>query len=209
MDRDKTTSSNERASQYSIALAYLRAFLIVFVVAHHAAQGYNVILPPADASSLTEHLGSMRAISPVIDEQRSDLLSLFAAFNDSFFMSLLFLLSGLFFWSSLQSKGSAMFLRDRLLRLGVPLAAMTILRPLTYYPTYLQTGGGVGLADFWRQWSAIEWGDGTAVGICWGTYRQRRLRRRSRALPLSCVHNAEKKSTRLDQPRGQAHRLKG
>jgi len=21
---------------------------------------------------------------------------------------------------------------------------------------YLQTGGGVGLADFWRQWSAIE-----------------------------------------------------
>lgn len=146
--------------QFNIPLAYLRAFLIVLVVAHHAAMGYQQILPESSASSLAEHLESMRAISPVNDEQRSGLLSLFAAFNDNFFMALLFLLSGLFVWNSLQSKGRAHFLRDRLIRLGVPLAAMVILRPLTYYPTYLQVGGDAGLADFWQQWSATDWRGG-------------------------------------------------
>jgi hypothetical protein len=89
------------------------------------------------------------------------MLSLFAAFNDSFLMALLFLISGLFVWNSLQSKGRWVFLRDRLIRLGLPLAAMVLLRPLTYYTTYLQTGGDGGLSDFWQQWSAIEWRGGT------------------------------------------------
>src|SRR5215467_13007348 len=43
-------------------------------------------------------------------------------FNDTFFMALMFLLSGLFVWPSLERKGSARFLRDRTLRLGVPFA---------------------------------------------------------------------------------------
>jgi peptidoglycan/LPS O-acetylase OafA/YrhL len=156
----KASSADAAGRQFNIPLAYLRAFIIVLVVAQHAAMGYQQILPESGASSLSEHLESMRAISPVNDEQRSGLLSLFAAFNDSFFMALLFLLSGLFVWDSLQSKGAARFLRDRLIRLGVPLAAMAILRPLTYYPTYLQTGGQAGLTDFWQQWSSIEWRGG-------------------------------------------------
>jgi hypothetical protein len=149
-----------QSKQYNTPLAYLRTFIIVLVVAHHATMAYHVILPEPIASSLSEHLESIQAISPVIDEQRSVVLSIFASFNDNFFMPLLFLLSGLFVWHSLQHKGGLTFTRDRLIRLGLPLAAMVVLRPLTYYSTYLQIGGDAGLSDFWQQWSAIEWRGG-------------------------------------------------
>ena len=82
---ETTSSANASGRQFSAPLAYLRAFIIVLVVAHHAAMGYQQILPESGASSLSEHLESMRAISPVNDEQRSGLLSLFAFFNDNFF----------------------------------------------------------------------------------------------------------------------------
>jgi len=147
-------------ARFNIPLAYLRTSIIVLVVAHHAAVGYHVIVPETAVSSLSEHLQSMHAISPVNDVQRSDILSLFASLNDSFMMALLFLLSGLFVWDSLQRKGRVKFLRDRLIRLGLPLVAMVILRPMTYYPTYLQTGGDAGFSGFWQQWGAIEWRGG-------------------------------------------------
>jgi hypothetical protein len=52
---------------------------------------------------------------PVIDSQRGSGFSLFVGFNDVFFMSLMFLLSGLFVWRSLDRKGAAGFLRERIL----------------------------------------------------------------------------------------------
>jgi len=149
-----------RGRSFNVALAYLRAFIIVLVVAHHAAMAYHPILPSFEATSLVEYMQSVQAISPVNDEQRSGMLALFAGFNDTFFMALLFLLSGLFAWGSLQKKGEGPYLRDRLLRLGVPLVLMVVLRPLTYYPTYLQNGGDGGFTDFWTQWSRLEWRGG-------------------------------------------------
>src|ERR1700721_1759041 len=51
-------------------------------------------------------------------------------FNDSFFMSAMFFLSGLFVWPSLQRKGTGWFLRDRWWRLGPPfIIAVVILMP--------------------------------------------------------------------------------
>src|ERR1700761_4553427 len=44
----------------------------------------------------------------------------FVTFNDSYFMAAMFLLSGLFTWSSLKRKGVGDFLRGRLLRLALP-----------------------------------------------------------------------------------------
>lgn len=150
----------QQEKSFNIPLAYLRTFIIVLVVAHHATMAYQVVLTEPVAASLSEYLQSIQAISPVIDEQRSEMLSLFAAFNDNFFMPLLFLVSGLFVWGSLEKRGRFSFLRERLIRLGLPLGLMVVLRPLTYYPTYLQTGGDAGLADFWQQWSSIEWRGG-------------------------------------------------
>jgi hypothetical protein len=149
-----------RVMEFNVSLAYLRTFIIVLVVAHHATMAYNVVLTEPVASSLSEHLQSMRAISSVIDEDRSPALSLFAAFNDNFFMPLLFLVSGLFVLNSMQRRGRLSFVRERLIRLGLPLGLMVVLRPLTYYPTYLQIGGEGGFADFWQQWSAIGWRGG-------------------------------------------------
>ena len=157
---DSGTPIELGARQYNTPLAYLRAFIIVLVVAHHAVMAYHIVLTEPLASSLADHLGSIHAISPVVDVQRSGMLSLFAALNDNFFMALLFFVSGLFVWKGLRRKGPLNYLRDRLIRLGVPLALMVALRPLTYYATYLQTGGDAGLADFWQQWSAIEWRGG-------------------------------------------------
>lgn len=159
-DSDRIEQAQRQNKPLNTPLAYLRTFIIVLVVAHHGTMAYHVILTEPVASSLSEHLQSMRAISPVIDAQRSGMLSLFAAFNDNFFMPLLFLVSGLFVWGSLEKRGRLSFLRERLVRLGLPLGLMVVLRPLTYYPTYLQAGGDAGLADFWQQWSSIEWRGG-------------------------------------------------
>src|SRR5204863_6788746 len=48
--------------------------------------------------------------------------------TDSFFMAMFFFLSGLFVWPSLAHKAPLSFVRDRLLRLGLPfaIAAFTI-----------------------------------------------------------------------------------
>ncbi|MBW2395653.1 MAG: acyltransferase [Deltaproteobacteria bacterium] len=159
-ENEKGAGIGPRDKLYNTPLAYLRAFIIVLVVAHHSVMAYHIILTEPLASSLADHLGSMQAISPVIDAQRSGMLSLFAAFNDGFFMPLLFFVSGLFVWNSLRRKGRLDYFRDRLLRLGLPLVLMVALRPLTYYATYLQLGGDGGLADFWQQWSSIEWRGG-------------------------------------------------
>jgi peptidoglycan/LPS O-acetylase OafA/YrhL len=56
------------------------------------------------------------------------------------------------------------FLRDRLLRLGLPFViAAALLAPLAYYPTYLQSPGHSGLAGFWIQWTSLgQWPAGPA-----------------------------------------------
>ncbi len=59
--------------------------------------------------------------------------------TDSFFMAMFFFLSGLFVWPSLAHKAPQIFVRDRLLRLGLPfvIAAFTII-PIAYYAIELR-----------------------------------------------------------------------
>jgi surface polysaccharide O-acyltransferase-like enzyme len=64
---------------------------------------------------------------------------LIVLFDDSFFMPLMFLISGLFVRDSLARKEPAIFLRDRALRLGIPyLLSVFVLMPIAYYPTFLR-----------------------------------------------------------------------
>jgi peptidoglycan/LPS O-acetylase OafA/YrhL len=155
--------SHVAGSDYNIAFAYLRAFIIVLVIVHHTAVAYFLPAAPPPASSLAENLQSIRGISPVIDVQHSKLFFFVVFFNDRFFMPLMFFLSGLFVWGSLQRKGRWVFFRDRLVRLGLPFAVMVILAPLTYYTTYLQSGGNSGPSGFWQQWFSLgNWPTGPA-----------------------------------------------
>lgn len=146
---------------YNVSIGYLRAFVTVLVLAHHAVLGYVAFAPPPPASLVDQP--RFWPAFPVVDTQRWSGFSSFVGFNDTFFMSLMFFISGLFVWNSLQRKGAAQFLRDRLLRLGLPFAiAASVIAPLAYYPTYLQTGGR-GLAGFWHQWISLgSWPAGPA-----------------------------------------------
>ncbi|AET67468.1 hypothetical protein Desor_1833 [Desulfosporosinus orientis DSM 765] len=66
-------------------------------------------------------------------------LYLFMMLNSAYFMGLLFLLAGYFTPGSFQRKGSGQFLKDRLLRLGIPtLIYVFILSPITRISTHGQ-----------------------------------------------------------------------
>ena len=77
--------------------------------------------------------------------------------TDSFFMAMFFFLSGLFVWPGLAHKSTATFLRDRLLRLGLPfaIAAFTVI-PIAYYAIELRQHPTTGFAEFW--WKTITVG---------------------------------------------------
>src|SRR5882672_10520915 len=95
----------------SVAVGTLRAVITVLVVAHHAVLAYNPFAPPPPSSLLPEP--RFWGAFPVVDSHRWGASGLFTSFNDMFFMALMFFLSGLFVWSSLQRKGAGTFLRDR------------------------------------------------------------------------------------------------
>ena len=146
---------------YNVALGYLRGFLVVLVLAHHSVIAYiGVTLPRA--KSFGQPPLYWRAF-PVVDRVHWTGFALFTGFNDDFFMSLMFFVSGLFIWSSLRRKGDASFVRDRLIRLGLPfLFAAAIIAPLSYYPSYLMTGAH-GLSGFVHGWLSMgDWPSGPA-----------------------------------------------
>ena len=97
---------------------WLRVFLIALVVAHHAGQAY----------------GPTGGEWPVRDPSSAEWLGPFFAINAAFFMGFFFLIAGYFTGSSYDRKGGSSFIRDRLVRLGLPLAFVTlfVFGPLAY-----------------------------------------------------------------------------
>jgi peptidoglycan/LPS O-acetylase OafA/YrhL len=157
---DSVTSN--AATRYNYAIGYLRAFIVVLVIAHHAALAYHSFAPPPPPSLVAQP--RLWQAFPIVDAHRWSGFTFFVGFNDVFFMSLMFFLSGLFVWQGLTKKGSAKFLLDRLLRLGLPfIVAAALLAPLAYYPAYLQSSGHAAFAEFWRQWLSLgNWPAGPA-----------------------------------------------
>src|SRR5262245_33598115 len=76
-------------SETVTAIGYLRAFVTLLVVAHHAVLAYHPQLPPAAASLLTPP--QLWLAFPIIDTQRWPGVDVFTGWNDTFFMSLMFL----------------------------------------------------------------------------------------------------------------------
>ncbi|MGP4098465.1 acyltransferase family protein [Nonomuraea sp. KM90] len=102
------------------AIDNLRIVLTALVVAHHVAITYgNIPLwfyvePAKDPSGLV--------------------LDVLAMFNQAFFMGFFFLISGFFTPGSHDRKGTRSFVRDRLIRLGIPLLVfLVLLRPLVNF----------------------------------------------------------------------------
>jgi len=144
-----------------VPLGNLRAFVTVLVVLHHVVLAHNAMLPP-QAASLLEAPRWWTAV-PVVAHERSIVWTIVNGLNDVYFMSLMFLLSGLFVWRSLEAKGTGEFLRARVRRLGWGFAIMAaVLAPIAYYPAFLATGSH-GLGAFARVWMQLgAWPAGPA-----------------------------------------------
>lgn len=128
---------------------YLRTFIVLLVLLHHSVLAYAAMWP---AQPTVFKISP----APIIDLQRWGGFDALAVFNDTFFMALMFLLSGLFVWPSLERKGVATFLRDRFLRLGVPFAiAAGLLAPLAYYPSYVASGADPSVLAYAHAWLSL------------------------------------------------------
>jgi glucan biosynthesis protein C len=126
-----SSSDKTQLKERDIAIDYLRSFVIVLVVFLHAALAYT-------SFSTYNPARYFDSSAPIVDASRWPFLDLFVLFFDTFMMSLLFLVSGLFTISSLERKGSRSFFIARLQRLGIPfVVAALFLAPLSFLPSYL------------------------------------------------------------------------
>ena len=99
----------------------LRIFLSLLVVAHHWALANGA---PGDWYTGESNLGPFGTL----------VLSQFVAVNQAFFMGFFFLISGYMVPGSYDRKGGKRFLKERAIRLGIPLLSyFFIISPLIYY----------------------------------------------------------------------------
>jgi glucan biosynthesis protein C len=155
-----------RASGASLALNNLRAVVILLVLAVHSVLAYLDFLPRSPYR-FDEPPYRWQA-TPIVDSQRWVGFDLFCAWQDVYLMSFMFFLSGLFVWPSLVRKGSWGFLRDRFLRIGLPLVlAVIFLMPIALYPVYRLTAIDPSPAAYWQHWRELPfWPPGPQWFLC-------------------------------------------
>jgi acyltransferase-like protein len=137
---------------------YLRGFITVLVVAHHSSLAYTTFASfNSQAYILSTH--------PVVDSVRSRSLDIFEDFNDVFFMSLMFLISGIFVLPGLVRKGRQVFIRDRFYRLFIPfMIGVTALMLVAYFPAYYLAHHSLDLRAYIIDFFTVE---GWPVGPPW------------------------------------------
>lgn len=140
-----------------LSIDYLRTTLTLMVLAHHSCLAYT-------SWAYFDKENVFRSTSPVVDVTRWAFFDYAENFNDVFFMSLMFFVSGLFVYPALRKHGTVSFVRDRLLRLGLPFAfAVVVLMPIAYYASWQLSGRSAGFLDFYRRLAA----GGFTVGPPW------------------------------------------
>lgn len=137
---------------------HLRSALMILVVLHHVSLVYGASLD-----------GYYYVEPPFGDPDAFLVLLVFALFNQSWFMGAFFLLSGYFTPGSFDRKGPAAFVRDRLVRLGIPLAVFFfVLSPISFIGYYLMPAELTGITTpltwqgFWRAYP-----DFLGIGPLW------------------------------------------
>jgi glucan biosynthesis protein C len=126
-----------RAASRLLFVDNIRIYLTILVILHH------LIIIYSGAGGWIWHEGRQ-------DEITSALGNWFTAVNHSYFMGLFLLIAAYFVPGSYDRKGAARFLKDRLIRLGIPLAVYSwIIRPLFLYAG-LSSYGDLNL-------SLVEW----------------------------------------------------
>jgi glucans biosynthesis protein C len=147
-------------SRTSLALSHARGFAIALVVGAHAALAYLQHQPNSQLGFSSPPY-AWRVV-PVVDAQHWLGFDLFCALQFVVLMPFMFFLSGLFVWASLTRRGTWNFLRDRLIRIGVPfIIGVYLLMPVAYYPAYRVGAVDPSWSAFWAQWTALPfWASG-------------------------------------------------
>jgi hypothetical protein len=153
-------------SRSSLALHNLRAVVILIVLAFHAVLAYVQFIPER-AAAFNKPPYMWRSF-PIADSHRFFGFDLFCAWQDIYLMALMFFLSGLFVWSSLQRKRSFGFIRDRLRRLGIPFVfGVLVLNPIALYPAYLNLGGDPSIAAYLRAYVDLPFLPNAQLWFLW------------------------------------------
>jgi hypothetical protein len=156
----------EARVQASLALHNLRGLAIAFVVMTHASLAY-LASSPAHSFAFDRPPYGWIAL-PILDARRWLGLDVFCAWQDVHLMSLLFFLSGIFVWPSIERDGALRFLGRRLLRLGMPLAFGVIaLMPVALYPVYRLSADNPSLAGYARQYLALPFAPCGPIWFLW------------------------------------------
>ncbi len=131
---------NTRKEARIVFIDYLRSFVTLLVLAHHSCLAYTTFAK----FNASHYLASS---APIVDTVRWGFLDYAENFNDVYFMSLMFAISGLFVWPLLKKRVVLTFLKDRILRLGVPFVVGVIfLMPLAYYPSWRLAEGNADIS---------------------------------------------------------------
>jgi glucan biosynthesis protein C len=124
----------------------LRSALIVLVILHHLSVVYGANTP-------------FYYVEPAYQDTLALIvLVVFQLINQAYFMGLFFLISGYFTPGSFERKGAASFLKDRLLRLGIPtLIFMFILSPIAFIGVYQMPASLTGITTpfTWQQYPML------------------------------------------------------
>jgi glucan biosynthesis protein C len=148
--QDQKVSSRPR----QLYIDNLRILLTILVIMHHLALGYG-----GTGDWPYREPGELSTVSTI-------LITLFLAINQSFFMGFFFMISSYFTPGSYDRKGAWPYLKDRLIRLGIPLLFfMIVIVPLIGYVLARFYGNPVSLGNFLAQYL----GDfrGLTVGSMW------------------------------------------
>ena len=144
---------------------YLRSFAVILVLFHHAIIAYTT-------SAFINFDHPIATSSPAVNEQRWLGFDLVVAFNETFFMPLLFFISGIFVLQSLTRKGALRYIEGRLIRLGIPFViGVFFLIPIAYYPAQLQVGLITGVdytySEFWLRMIISGFGTAGPLWFLW------------------------------------------
>jgi peptidoglycan/LPS O-acetylase OafA/YrhL len=119
---------------------HLRVALAILVVLHHVAMVYGAVLP------MFYYLEPPFNSAGAIDLPAYLALLVFSLFNQAWFMGAFFLLAGYFAPGSIDRRGPGSFLKDRLLRLGIPLVIFYfVLSPLSWLGLWLMPASLTGI----------------------------------------------------------------
>ena len=143
------SSAVEPCSNRLYWIDYLRSINIIGTIFTHAFLAYSPFIQSLDSSFGV----NIPFVDPVTSIKYADLILLL---RPLFSMQLMFFISGLFAWRSLQNRGCLSYLVNRFKRLILPLLGLAVvLMPITFLPgdlIYHRAEFHIRLAHLWFLW---------------------------------------------------------